>query len=445
MGQVPAATRALRVLRYLASQPEPTRSTRSCAPAGWRAARRTTCCGHDRRGLRRPPPRRAPLRPGRGGVRGGQRLTPARSHSSGSAVARSPSWSTAPNTAPTSPCCTVATCSTSSRNGRPAGRRSSPTSGYALPAPPDRERPRRAGGAARRPRCARSTRRPGVRRPARDRTAHAILLRSLLSDTRQRGYADRGRRSDAGLSSVAAPVLDHNATRWPGWPSRSPTATLRSSPMPCGGRPRRSAEDWAGWTGNDLGRNPMTSLARCAQGAALLGLLLATLGGSTFRPAPSAPGARAAEHLRPRVLRDLRHGDQRRPCAHPADDRGGPTEQPGAALHRHLPNGRHRQGDCGSPRSPQCWAPASAEGLHRHRALPSCRSGAYVAGSSAAAGCLRPGRGRLGVRRHLSRRLGAPALVALAPLIPGPEEDQAGHVRHQEHDRRRRRDDPMLT
>ena len=43
MSQVPAATRTLRVLRFLAGQPDPCRWTGSCARASCRGARRTTC------------------------------------------------------------------------------------------------------------------------------------------------------------------------------------------------------------------------------------------------------------------------------------------------------------------------------------------------------------------------------------------------------------------
>ncbi len=72
-----------------------------------------------RRGLRRPPARGAPLRAGRGGVRGRQRLLPPGAAAAASPAGRSPGSSTAPARAPTSPCCTAGTCSTSSRSAPP--------------------------------------------------------------------------------------------------------------------------------------------------------------------------------------------------------------------------------------------------------------------------------------------------------------------------------------
>ena len=43
MSQVPAATRTLRVLRFLAGQPDPVPLDRICGRANCRGARRTTC------------------------------------------------------------------------------------------------------------------------------------------------------------------------------------------------------------------------------------------------------------------------------------------------------------------------------------------------------------------------------------------------------------------
>ena len=120
MSQVPAATRALRVLRFLASQPDPVpldRIMRACEPAaqhGVPPARRD-----DRRGLRRPPARRAPLRARASRRSRSAAATSARSRCSGSRAGRSPTSSTGSGRAPTSRCCTGATCSTSSRSARP--------------------------------------------------------------------------------------------------------------------------------------------------------------------------------------------------------------------------------------------------------------------------------------------------------------------------------------
>ena len=127
--QVPAATRALRVLRFLAGQPDPValdRLATAVRPAplhGLPPARRD-----DRGGLRRPPrptstATASASRPSRSAP-----ATPARSRCSGSPAATSPRSSTASARPRTSRCCTAATCSTSWRSALPGGRRWSPTS-----------------------------------------------------------------------------------------------------------------------------------------------------------------------------------------------------------------------------------------------------------------------------------------------------------------------------
>ena len=89
----------------------PARASTTC----WR------CCAGE--GFVDPPARGAPLRPGRRRVRAGLGVHPA-----GAAAADRPAGAGAPGrqrprTTPTSPCCTGATCSTSSRSARPGGRR----------------------------------------------------------------------------------------------------------------------------------------------------------------------------------------------------------------------------------------------------------------------------------------------------------------------------------
>ena len=129
MGQVPAATRALRVLRFLASQPEPTsidRIMRACGLPRSTAYHLLTAMAEE--GFVVAPGRGAPVGAGGGGVRGGQRLHPA-----GAAAADRPPAARRPRRhdrarARTWPSCTGATCCTSSRSGPRAGLRWSPTS-----------------------------------------------------------------------------------------------------------------------------------------------------------------------------------------------------------------------------------------------------------------------------------------------------------------------------
>ena len=133
VSQVPAASRALRVLRFLATQADPVpldRIMRACAlPRSTAYHLLNTMIDEGfvvhlpdehRYGLASPPSRWAAGSPGR-------------SRSRGWRGDRWPSWSTGPDTGRTWRCCTAGTSCTSSRSGRRAGRRSSPTSAYACP------------------------------------------------------------------------------------------------------------------------------------------------------------------------------------------------------------------------------------------------------------------------------------------------------------------------
>ena len=77
--------------------------------------------------------------------------------------------------------------------------------------PPDGERPGDPRARSRRPRCARCspTAAPSWTGTASGRTSLSAL-RTLLSETRQRGYAVENGEVTPGFASVAAAVLDHN-------------------------------------------------------------------------------------------------------------------------------------------------------------------------------------------------------------------------------------------
>ena len=84
--------------------------------------------------------------------------------------------------------------------------------GVRLPGPPDGERPGDPGGAARRAQV-RALYPDADAFVDRHGTGPRSLsqLRTLLSDTRQRGYAIEEGEVTPGLSSVASAALDHNA------------------------------------------------------------------------------------------------------------------------------------------------------------------------------------------------------------------------------------------
>ena len=237
MGQVPAATRALRVLRFLAASPTRCRSTdrphlRPAAQHGVPPAQRD-----DRRGLRGAPAPRSTAtgwawrrsRSGSGYSRQAplQRIARRRLADAGRPDrCRARTWR----------CCTAATSCTSWRSGR-RGRPPLVTDvGVRLPGAPDRQRPGHPGARCRRRRCGRSTpSADGVRRPARRRPATPSALRPLLAETRQRGYAVEDGEVTPGLSSVAAVVLDHN-----GHPRRRPGGDARRGRPPSGSASSRS-------------------------------------------------------------------------------------------------------------------------------------------------------------------------------------------------------------
>ena len=180
MAQVPAATRTLRVLRYLASQPDPVpldAIARACELPRSSAYHLVT--RHGRRGVRRAPGRRAPLRARGGGVRGGQRV-----RATGSAAADRPA---------------------------PAGRAGRPDPPERAPGGAARQRrPVRPRGAGARPAAAgHRRRRPAPRAPDRERPGGARApvggagAGALPLVGRLRGAA-RHRTDLAELAAVAA-------------------------------------------------------------------------------------------------------------------------------------------------------------------------------------------------------------------------------------------------
>ena len=142
--------------------------------------------------------------------------TPARSRCSGSPAGRSPRSSTASGRARTSRCCTAATCSTSLEERAPGRPPLVTDVGVRLPAHLT------ASGRA----ILAALPAAQVRALYPDRTAFVdrhgagppslSALRTLLAETRQRGYAAEDGEVTPGLRSVAAAVLDHNGTRSPG-------------------------------------------------------------------------------------------------------------------------------------------------------------------------------------------------------------------------------------
>ena len=218
MSQVPAATRTLRVLRFLASQPDPVpldrdhARVRAAAQHGVPPARRD-----DRRGLRGAPRRRAPLRARRRGVRGRQRLRPPGAAAADRAPAARRRSSTGPGTAPTSPCCTAATSSTCSRSARPGRPPLVTDVGVRLPA-----HLTASGRAILAPLPAAQVRalypdRRGVRGPPRHRPAHASAPCARCSP--RPGSAatpPRTARSPPGWPASPRPCSTTTATRSPG-------------------------------------------------------------------------------------------------------------------------------------------------------------------------------------------------------------------------------------
>ena len=135
MSQVPAATRALRVLRFLASQPDPValdRIMRACDLPRSTAYHLLNAMIDEGFVVHLPEEHRYGLGVGR--LRGRQRLLPPGTAPAHRPPRRWPPSSTARGRARTWPCCTVATCCTSSRSGPRAARPWSPTSGVRLPA-----------------------------------------------------------------------------------------------------------------------------------------------------------------------------------------------------------------------------------------------------------------------------------------------------------------------
>ena len=237
MGQVPAATRALRVLRYLAGQPDPVTLDRLAAAVGLpRSTAYHLVDGDDRGGLRRPPARRAPLRPRGRGLRGRQRLRPPGAAAADHPPAPRRRSSTRSGRARTSRCCTAATCSTSWRSARPAGRRWSPTSASGCPAhltASGRAVLARAAGRA----GARALPGPdGVRRPARRRARRrSARCARCSSETRQRGYAVEEGEVTPGLRlGRRGRCSTTTSTRSPG--SRSPTPSRPAVDVAADGR-----------------------------------------------------------------------------------------------------------------------------------------------------------------------------------------------------------------
>ena len=121
---VPAATRTLRVLRFLAAQPAPVSLERIATACELPRSTAYHLLGAMvGRGLRGPPARGAPLRARRGRVRGRQRLHPPGAARAARPPAARPARRRGRRRAPTWWSCTDVTCSTSSRSGRRAGRR----------------------------------------------------------------------------------------------------------------------------------------------------------------------------------------------------------------------------------------------------------------------------------------------------------------------------------
>ena len=229
MGQVPAATRALRVLRFLAGQPDPV-TARPARRA--RSACRARTAYHlldrdDRGGLRRPPARGAPLRPRRRGVRGGQRLRPpgaaaadrpaaarrARRHGR---AERAPRGAARPRRALRPRGAGPGPAAAGHRRRRPAAR------------PPDRERPGDPGGAARSagPRALPGP--DGVRRPARRGPAVAQRRCGRCCRDPAARLRRRGGRGHPGLRVASRRRCSTTTgTRSPG--SRSPTPSTPTS------------------------------------------------------------------------------------------------------------------------------------------------------------------------------------------------------------------------
>ena len=265
MSQVPAATRALRVLRFLAGQPDPVTLDRLAArgraasldglPPGGR---------DDRGGLRRPPPRGAPLRPGRGGLRGRQRLRPP-----GAAAADHPPpprRAGRPRRADRAP----RGAARPRRALRPRGARTrAAAAGHrrrrAAAGPPDRERPGdprgAAGGAG-----AGALPRPGPRSSTGTASGPSSLsaLRTLLSRDPAARLRHRGGRGHPGLRARSRRRCSTTTgTRWPGWRSPTPWPTRRRtsvapSPPPAVRRPR-SPPGWAAADaiGDEIGWNAL--------------------------------------------------------------------------------------------------------------------------------------------------------------------------------------------
>ena len=211
MSQVPAATRTLRVLRFLASQPDPVPLERLATRAG-PAALDGLPPGQrdDRAGLRHPHRRGPALLPRRGRLRGRHRLRPP-----GPAPAdRAPAAGGARG-----PDRAVGAPRGAARSRRPLrARGAGPGPGAAgdrcrrtAAGAPDRERPGDHGRACPTARCG-----PSTPTAARSWTGTAAgpqslkALRSVLSETRRRGYATEDGEVTPGFASIAAAVLDHN-------------------------------------------------------------------------------------------------------------------------------------------------------------------------------------------------------------------------------------------
>ena len=151
----------------------------------------------DRRGLRRPPRRRAPLRPRRRGLRGRQRLRPPGAAAADRPPAARRAGRPHRRSPPTWRCCTAATCSTSLEERAPGRPPLVTDVGVRLPAHLT------ASGRAI---LARAARRPGAgalpRRASRSWTAHGrgpATPRPLRTAARRdpaAGLRDRGRRGD---------------------------------------------------------------------------------------------------------------------------------------------------------------------------------------------------------------------------------------------------------
>lgn len=82
-------------------------------------------------------------------------------------------------------------------------------------------------------------------------------LRSILSETRQRGYATEEGEVTPGFASVAAVVLDHN-----GLPVAAVAVTYPSNAEVSGGRLSKASQDTAELIARRLGGRPRTRAAR---------------------------------------------------------------------------------------------------------------------------------------------------------------------------------------